>query len=148
MKNPMRSLRRLILLSLGLALVSGTAGRAQGQADTVAPVAPAAPDQAALRSATYAQRSDFTVAVRNAAAKIDDLIVPLTKRQKGGVAGGADAIKLEKLQTSRTELGHQIGKLEDVTPEDWVALRDAVLDALVETQDAYAKAAAEYNNRP
>jgi len=144
----MRSTRSFILLSLGLALLAGAGVRAQSQADTVPPVAPAVPDQASLRSATYGQRSDFTVALRSVAAKIDDLIVPLTKRQKGGIAGGADAIKLEKLQTSRTELGHQIGKLEDVTPEDWVALRDAVLDALVETQDAYAKAAEEYNNRP
>lgn len=148
MKNPMHFPRHFLLLSLGLALAGGTLSWAQSQVDTVPPLAPAAPDQASWSSATYAQRSDFMVAMRNAAAKIDDLIVPLTKRQKGGIAGGADAIKLEKLQTSRTELGHQIGKLEDVTPEDWIALRDAVLDALVETQDAYAKAAEEYNNRP
>ena len=51
-------------------------------------------------------------------------------------------------QTSRTQLGHQISKLEDVTPENWVSVRDAVLEALVQTQDAYAKAAQEYNNHP
>lgn len=148
MKKLMLPSFRILIVSLGLALTTALALQAQPQADAIPSAAPTAPEQEALRSATYAQRSEFTVAIRNAAAKIDDLIVPLTKRQKGGVAGGADAITLEKLQTSRTELGHQIGKLEDVTSEDWVALRDAVLDALVETQDAYAKAASEYNNRP
>lgn len=146
MKKPLRPFRRLALVSLGLALLAGTTSRAQS--DSVQPVAPAALEQEALQSATYAQRSDFTVAVRNAAAKIDALIVPLTKRQKGGISGGADAITLENLLTSRTELGHEIGKLEEVIPEDWVSLRDAVLAALVQTQDAYEKAAREYNTRP
>ena len=135
-----------MIFSLGFVLAAVTPSRAQS--DSVAPSAPIALDQDALRSATYDQRSDFTVAIRSAAAKLDALIVPLTKRQKGGIAGGSDAITLEKLQTSRTELGHQIGKLEDVTPEDWVSLRDAALAALLQTQDAYEKAAKEYNNQP
>jgi len=146
MKFSMCSSRRLLILSLGFALAAVTPS--QAQSDSVPPLAPVALNQEALRSATYDQHSDFTVAIRSAAAKIDDLIVPLTKRQKGGIAGGADAMTLEKLQTSRTELGHEIAKLEDVTPEDWVSLRDTVLKALVQTQDAYAKAAQEYNNRP
>lgn len=143
MKKPLRLSRWLVLVSVGLALSAGATSRAQS--DTVPPLAPAALEQEVLRSATYAERSDFTVAIRSVAAKIDTLIVSLTKRQKGGIAGGADAITLEKLQTSRTELGHQIGKLENVTPEDWDSLRDAVLEALVQTQDAYEKAAREYN---
>ena len=137
---------RGLLFSLGFALAA--VAPSQAQSDSVPPLAPVALSQDTLRSATYDQRSDFTVAIRSAAAKIDALIVPLTKRQKGGIAGGADAMTLEKLQTSRTELGHEIGKLDDVTPEDWVSLRDAVLAALVQTQDAYAKAAQESNNRP
>jgi len=141
MQNPTSSSRRLALVALGLVLLAGTAAGA----DSVAPAAPAAREQDALKSCPYEQRSDFTVAVRDAAAKIDALIVPLTKRQKGGIAGGADAMTLEKLQSSRTELGHQISKLEDVTPEDWPALRTAVLEALHQTQDAYEKAAKEYN---
>jgi hypothetical protein len=135
-----------MLFSVGFALAAVMPS--QAQPDSVPPSAPIALSQDALRSATYDQRSDFTVAVRSVAAKIDDLIVPLTKRQKGGIAGGADAMTLEKLQTSRTELGHEIGKLEDVTPESWISIRDSVLEALVQTQDAYAKAAKEYNNRP
>jgi hypothetical protein len=113
--------------------------------DSVPPAAPAAPGQEALETCPFEQRSHFSQTVRHAAARLDALIVPLTKRQKGGIAGGADAITLEKLQTARTELGHQISKLEDVTPEDWTATRDAVLAALEQAQDAYAKAAKEYN---
>ena len=149
MKILMRSSRELVLVALGLALAAVTPGRAQqSQVDSLPPLAPVALNQDALRAATYDQHSDFTVAIRSVAAKIDALVVPLTKRQKGGIAGGADAITLEKLQTSRTELGHEIGKLENVTPESWVSIRDSVLEALVQTQDAYAKAAQEYNNRP
>jgi hypothetical protein len=147
MLNPISSLRRLLLLSLGLALVAGNVARAQ--TDSVQPAAPVAPGQDDdLKTCPYSQRSDFTVAMSRAAAKLDALIVPLTKRQKGGIAGGADAITLEDLQSSRTQLGHQISKIENVTPEDWVALRDAVLAALLQTQDAYEKAAKEYNNQP
>jgi hypothetical protein len=135
-----------VLFSVGFALAAVTFSRAQS--DSLPPLAPVALNQDALRSAPYEQHSDFTVAIRSVAAKIDDLIVPLTKRQKGGIAGGADAMTLEKLQTSRTELGHEIGKLEDVTPESWISVRDSVLEALDQTQDAYAKAAKEYNNRP
>jgi hypothetical protein len=146
MKNPMRSSRWLAFFSVGFALAAATAGWAQ--ADALPPAAPVAVEQESLHLAPYEQHSDFTVAIRSVAAKIDTLIVPLTKRQKGGIAGGADAITLDNLQTSRTGLGHQIAKLEDVTPENWVSVRDAVLEALVQTQDAYAKAAQEYNNHP
>jgi hypothetical protein len=102
---------------------------------------PAASDVTALKDYTYDQRSDFTVTVRSVAAKFDTLIVRLAKREKGGIEGGANAIALEKLQSSRTELDHEIAKLEDVTPETWVAVRDAVLKALEQTRTACADAA-------
>jgi len=146
MKKPMRSSRSLALFCLAAVLAAVTTGWAQS--DSLPALAPVAAEQEALRTTPYDQRSEFTVAIRNVAAKIDALIVPLTKLQKGGIAGGADAITLGNLQTSRTELEHQIGKLEDVAPEDWVSVRNAVLEALVQTQDAYAKAAREYNNHP
>lgn len=143
MKNPLSLFRRLALLTAGLALSVGAASGAQP--DSVPPAAPAAPGQDALETCPYEQHAHFANTVRQAAARLDALIVPLTKRQKGGIAGGADAITLGNLQTSRTELGHQLSKLEDVTPEDWAATRDAVLDSLQKTQAAYEKAAKEYN---
>jgi hypothetical protein len=143
MKNQLSPVRRIALLAAGLVLAAGTAPGAQP--DAVPPAAPAAPGQDALETCPYEQRSHFTNTVRQAAVRLDALIVPLTKRQKGGIAGGADAISLENLQTSRTELGQQLSKLEEVTPEDWADTRDAVLAALRQTQDAYEKAAKEYN---
>lgn len=148
MKNPLHSSRRLLLLSLGFALVAGATARAQNNnpPQTVQPsipAAPATPEVSALQGYSYEQRSDFTTAVQAAAGKLDSQIAPLTKRQKGGIAGGADAMTLEKLQGSRTELGHLIGQLEDATPENWNSLRDAVLASLAQTQDAYEKAAKE-----
>ena len=146
MNQPMSLARRIAVLAFGCALVAGITARAQS--DSVAPPpasppAPVAPAPTDLKNYTYEQRSDFIIAVRTAAAKIDALIVPLTKREKGGIAGGANAIALEKLQSSRTELGHQLGKLEDITPENWNSLRDATVDALIQTQDAYVQAAKE-----
>ena len=143
MKNLLSPSRPLLFLFLGFASVAGVNAQAQG--DPVQPAAPVAHEQDSLQGYTFAQRSDFTVAVSKAAANIDSLIIPLTKRQKGGIAGGADAMTMERLQTSRNELGHAIGKLENATPEDWAALRDGTLDALAQTQEAYEKAAKEYN---
>ena len=148
MKNPLSPSRRLLLLSLGLALVASTVARAQNNnppqpVQPAIPAAPATPETDELKSYSYEQRSDFTTGVQAAAAKLDTLILPLTKRQKGGIAGGADAMTLEKLQNSRTELGHLIGQLEDATPENWNSLRDTVLASLAQTQDAYEKAAKE-----
>lgn len=148
MKNPLPLSRRLLLLPLGFALLAGATARAQNNnppqpVQPAIPAAPATPETDALRSYSYDQRSDFMTAVQAAAARLDTLIVPLTKRQKGGIAGGADAMTLEKLQTSRTELGHLVGQLQDATPENWNSLRDTVLASLAQTQDALAKAAKE-----
>lgn len=143
MKNPLIPSRQLAFLSLGLALAAGTAARAQN--DTVQPAAPVVAEQADLASYTYAQRSEFTTAVNRAVTQLDALITPLTKRQKAGIAGGSDAMTLEKLYTSRTELNHEIAQLDNATPESWASQREAVLAALATTQEAYEKAAKEYN---
>jgi hypothetical protein len=148
MKNPLSPSRRLLLLSLGLGLLASTSARAQNNnppqpVQPAIPAAPATPTTSELQGYTYEQRSDFTTAVQAAASKLDAQIAPLTKRQKGGIAGGADAMTLEKVQSSRTELGHLISQLEDTTPENWNSLRDTVLASLAQTQEAYEKAAKE-----
>ena len=141
MKSSLISSRALASVLLGLTLTALPAAFAADPADTF-PI-PAASAITALKDFTYDQRSDFTVTVRSVAAKFDALIVRLAKREKGGIEGGANAIALEKMQSSRTELDHQIAKLEDVTPENWVALRDGVLKALDQTRTACTEAAKE-----
>jgi len=139
MKTPSIFARGLAPILLGLALSAVPAAFAVDPADVV--VIPAASEVSALKDYTYDQRSAFKTTVGDIAAKFDPMIVRLAKRQKGGMEGGADAITIENLQTTRTQLGHQIGRLDDVTPETWVAQRDAVLAALEQTRAACAEAA-------
>jgi hypothetical protein len=141
MKNPFL---RPFLAGLGLALLAASPALAENPATAPTPTPPSVNtprDADALKTYAYAQRADFTAKVRAAAARLDSQITVLAKRQKGGVAGGGHALALEDLQSARTELGHQMGKLDDVPPENWEAVRDSVLASLTQTQIACEKAA-------
>ena len=137
MKSLLQNSRPLRLIVVGVALAATAVSRAQSAAQST----PAATSETVeLQGYTYEQRSDFTVAIRSAAAQLDAKIVPLTKRQKGGLAGGDDAMTMERVQSSRNELSHQIAKLEDVSEDNWTEVRDGVVTALAQTQEAYAEA--------
>ncbi len=137
MKHPIKqflALPTLAVLALGLAGVPAVTARdnaasplAAGR-DTV--------DLDSLKDYPYAQRAEFSAAVRQAVAGLDQQIAALTPAD-GAAVPPARAKGLQQLRETRRVLDERLGRLELAIAENWESLRAEVLSALHEVRAAY-----------
>lgn len=98
-------------------------------------------DTSHLKSYTFAQRTEFAVAVRNVSTKLDAQIAAFGTAPTDGATETPDRAKArEELQAARTELEERLGRIDRAIPENWESVRDDVLSALEKVQSAYERA--------
>lgn len=98
-------------------------------------------DQDKLRSYSFAERTEFAAAVREAALKLDERLAGLSANPAGAQPDERRAKAIEEAKDARTILEERLSKINQAIPQNWESVRDEVLTALAHVQTAYERLA-------
>lgn len=142
MKN--HTLRCFPILTVALALGAGSLLHAQVTPQAFPQQAqPGMPgnDQEKLRSYSFAERTEFAAAVREAALKLDERLAGMSANPAGAQPDESRAKAIEEAKAARTILEERLSKIDQAIPQNWESVRDEVLTALTQVQTAYERLA-------
>jgi hypothetical protein len=93
-----------------------------------------------LKSTPFEKRDEFTAAVKDAAAQLDQRITDLQAEQVGRTPSDSLTRAREELKAARADLEDRINALGYATAETWNTVRDHTLASLLRLNEAYRKA--------